>query len=243
MTINQNDKTNEEQTDRITEQNAPPAEEAEAAANEPLNADEISLLTDTPPPKPSKWKTAFFTILKEWVPSILIAFGLWYLLSTFVIQSVRIPTESMVPTIIKEDRVMILKFLYFDELEHGDIVVFYPPVTGKEDVPYIKRLVGLPGDQVETRNGVLYRNGKQVNEDYLNESTTYYDVNFGTVPKGKYLFLGDNRNRSADASTFATQSSGSLNWTSFYVSEDKIIGKALFRFYPIDRFGAVKRLD
>lgn len=210
-----------------------------------LNDAEIQELTSTQEPAQppnNSFKKFLIAILKEWVPSILIAFALWFLLSSYVIQSVRIPTGSMKPTIIENDRVMVLKFLYFDELEHGDIIVFYPPVKGKEDVPYIKRIIGLPGDQVETRNGVLFRNGKQVNESYIMDSI-YYNVDFGKVPKGKYLFLGDNRNESADASTYATKSSGGNNWYDFYVSEDKIIGKALFRFYPLDRFGAIKRTD
>jgi signal peptidase I len=172
----------------------------------------------------------FVNFLKEWVPSILIAFALWYILSSFVIQSVRIPTESMVPTILPEDRVMVLKFLYFDKLEHNDIVVFYPPVPGSEDVPYIKRLVGLAGDKIEVKDGMLYRNDVPINEPFINAPMNY---TFGPVevPPDSYFFLGDNRNNSRDAHDPV--------WTTPFVKHEDVIGKGLFRFYPLPRFGAI----
>ncbi len=211
---------------------------------QPLNDEEIAALQSEQQPTEEKPKTNWlWNFAKEWVPSILIALALWFLLSSYVIQSVRIPTGSMRETIVEEDRVMILKFLHFDTLERGDIIVFYPPVKGKEDVPYIKRLIGVPGDKVVVKDGALYLNGKKQDEPYVRDSYINYSADFGTVPEGKYLMLGDNRNQSADASTYATQSSGSNNWYTYYVDEDQVIGKALFRFYPLDRFGAIKRLD
>jgi signal peptidase I len=171
-------------------------------------------------------------VAKEWVPSILIAFALWYVLSSFVIQSVRIPTGSMIPTIIPEDRVMVLKFLYFDELEHGDIIVFYPPIPGMEDTPYIKRLVGLPGDLIEVHDGALYRNGEKIEESYISAPMNYI-FSPGKVPEDSYLFLGDNRNNSKDAHD--------PEWSTPFVKEDQIIGKALFRFFPLDRFGDIDK--
>jgi signal peptidase I len=228
-----------EKHDTETEMKTPTDSESQQDAG--LTPEQIATdLVEDLQPKPSNGFTNF---LKEWVPSILIAVALWYVLQAFVIQQVLVPTGSMKPTIVEGDRIMILKFLYFDDLEHGDIVVFYPPVKGKEDVPYIKRLVGLPGDKVETKDGILYRNGKKVNENYLRDPQINYTVDFGTVPEGSYLFLGDNRNESADASTHFTSSPGDSNWQSYYVKDDKIIGKALFRIFPVDRFGAVKRLD
>jgi signal peptidase I len=92
-------------------------------------------------------------------------------------------------TIVEEDRVMILKFLHFDELERGDIIVFYPPVKGKEDVPYIKRLIGVPGDKVVVKDGALYLNDKKQDEPYVRDSYINYSADFGTVPIGDDVFF------------------------------------------------------
>jgi len=130
----------------------------------------------------------------------------------------------MVPTINVGDRLLIEKWT-LDGLQHGDIVAFWAPIPNDEE-RYIKRLIGLPGDTIEVKDGDLFRNGEKVDEPYLKVRMAY---TFGpvTVPEGKYLFLGDNRNVSFD----------SHMWSTPFVDRDKLIGKAIFRYFPFDEVG------
>ncbi|MFC3748620.1 signal peptidase I [Paenibacillus sp. GCM10012306] len=153
---------------------------------------------------------------KQWVPTLLIALVVSLFLRTYVAEAMKVPTGSMIPTIQINDRLIVEKLLWMTSLEHGDIVVFYPPVPGDEDKRYVKRLIGLPGDTVEIKEGALYRNGLKVDEPYLKEPMNY---SFGpvTVPADHYFFLGDNRNISYD---------GHL-WENPFVAKDKLIGKVI----------------
>ncbi|QUL57272.1 signal peptidase I [Paenibacillus tritici] len=155
--------------------------------------------------------------LKQWVPSIAIGIILSLFIRTYVAEAMRVPTGSMIPTIEINDRLVVDKMLWNSSLKHGDIVVFHPPVTGEEHTRYVKRLIGLPGDTIEIKEGTLYRNHEEIAEPYLQEAMTY---TFGpvTVPADHYFFLGDNRNVSFD---------GHL-WDTPFVGKDQLIGKVLF---------------
>ncbi|MNC15400.1 Signal peptidase I T [compost metagenome] len=157
--------------------------------------------------------------MKQWLPSIMIAVVISLFVRTYVAEAMRVPTGSMIPTIQINDRLIVEKMLWMTTLEHGDIVVFTPPVAGDENKRYVKRLMGLPGDTLEIKDGALYRNGAKVNEPYLNEQMDY---TFGpvTVPADHYFFLGDNRNISYDAHL----------WDTPFVSKDKLIGKVIAEF-------------
>ncbi|MEC0169345.1 signal peptidase I [Paenibacillus graminis] len=154
--------------------------------------------------------------LKQWVPSIAIGIILSLFIRTYVAEAMRVPTGSMIPTIQINDRLVVDKMLWLTSLKHGDIVVFHPPVPGDEQKRYVKRLMGLPGDTLEIKDGVLYRNGEKVDEPYLQEKMNY---TFGpvTVPADHYFFLGDNRNTSYDAHL----------WNTPFVAKDKLVGKVL----------------
>lgn len=155
--------------------------------------------------------------LKQWVPSIVIGIILSLFIRTYVAEAMRVPTGSMIPTIEINDRLVVDKMLWKSSLDHGDIVVFYPPVPEDEHKRYVKRLIGLPGDTIEIKDGALYRNSEKIDEPYLQEAMTY---TFGpvTVPADHYFFLGDNRNASYDAHL----------WSTPFVDKDKLIGKVLF---------------
>lgn len=157
--------------------------------------------------------------LKQWLPSVMIAVVISLFVRTYVAEAMKVPTGSMIPTIQINDRLIVEKMLWMTTLEHGDIVVFTPPVPEEQNKKYVKRLIGLPGDTVEIKEGALYRNGTIVNEPYLNERMEY---TFGpvTVPEDHYFFLGDNRNISNDAHMWATP----------FVSKDKLIGKVIAEF-------------
>ncbi|WP_240041165.1 signal peptidase I [Paenibacillus ginsengarvi] len=165
-------------------------------------------------------------ILKEWIPPLAIAIVLSVLIQTYVAQAVKVPSGSMEPNINIGDRLVMEKLLKFTDFEHGDIVVFNHAAENKETVRYVKRLIGLPGDTIEIKDGALYRNGEKTNEPYLDVKMAYAFEKI-TVPDGKYFFLGDNRNQSYDAHL----------WPNRFVDESELVGKVLFRFYPFQHAG------
>jgi signal peptidase I len=191
--------------------------------------------------------------IREWVPSIGIAIVVALFVNTYVAQAVKVPTGSMLPTIQLNDRFIVEKApLASGHLAFGDIVVFYPPLAdnGSPAVKnsalltgicgalnmlsgcpelYVKRLIGLPGDTIQVKDGALYRNGSKVDEPYVRERMTY---TFGpvTVPQDHYLFLGDNRNSSFDSHLWPTTP---------FVDKKDIVGKVVFRLYPFNRLGTV----
>ena len=135
-------------------------------------------------------------------------------------------SESMVPTLMVWDRVLINKLAYdFAEPKRGDIVLFESPEGGED--PLIKRVVGLPGDTIEVRAGTLYLNGKPQREPYVNNHFRNMQSPYGPteVPEGHYFMMGDNRGNSADSRFFGP------------VPEENLIGEALFRFWPPGRVG------
>jgi signal peptidase I len=168
--------------------------------------------------------------LKEWVPSLLIALILAFAFKTYVAEAVKVPTGSMIPTIQLNDRFIIEKLVGMTKFQAGDVVVFYPPIPGKEDERFVKRLIGLPGDTIEIKEGTLFRNGQEVDEPYIKEPMRY---NFGpvSIPENKYFFLGDNRNESLDAHT--------RDWTTPFVDKKDIIGKVMLRVYPFNTIGKI----
>ena len=142
-----------------------------------------------------------------------------------------IPTGSMVPTLMVKDRLLVNKFIYrFTEPERGDIALFENQQGGND--PLIKRVVGLPGDELELRDGEVYIDGDPLDEPYLERDPCKPGLpktcSFGpvNVPKGHYFMMGDNRTNSLDSRFFGP------------VPEDDVLGEALVRFWPAGRAGA-----
>jgi signal peptidase I len=161
--------------------------------------------------------------------SIFLAVGI----QSFVARSYYIPSGSMLPTLQINDRLIVDKLSYrFSNPVRGDIVVFDPPAKlGFKDA-FIKRVIGLPGDRVEVRNGKVYVNDKALSEKYIEEAPNYTWSSTsltpdGIVPEGHYLVLGDNRNNSYDGHYWG------------FIPKDRIIGKAVVRFWPVDRAGGI----
>lgn len=166
----------------------------------------------------------------EWILWIGGAVIIALILRTYVFSLVIVPTGSMLDTIQLNDRLFVYKLgytLHVQEIKRGDIVVFKYPDDRK--VLYVKRVIGLPGDTIEIKDGVLYINGKLYKEDYLKEPMI---GSFGPykIPAGHYFMMGDNRNDSHD----------SRFWENKYVPRDDIIGKVIFRIYPFSRMGTLK---
>ncbi len=156
----------------------------------------------------------------DWVKHIGIALLVAFLISRFVIVNAHIPTPSMEETIMVNDRIIAFRMQYmFAEPQRGDIVVFKFP--DDEKILYVKRVIGLPGEQVKIQDGKVFVNDKAIEENYLNEPMI---GNFGPfiVPEGEYFMLGDNRNNSRD----------SRYWTNKFVEKNKILGKAIFSYFP-----------
>lgn len=123
----------------------------------------------------------------------------------------------------------------FDPPERGDIVVFDPPVTDGEGKPYIKRVIGLPGERITFRKGDVLVDGQLLEEPYISGHITECDQEPEncrlTVPEGSVFVLGDNRDNSTDSRSFGT------------VDVDAIVGKAWFSYWPFDDLGLVPHYD
>ena len=135
-------------------------------------------------------------------------------------------SESMVPTLEVWDRVLINKLAYdLEGPERGDIVLFRSPDGGED--PLIKRVVGLPGDEVAVRHDRLFVNGEPQREPYVNDEYRKLQGPYGprTVPEDHVFVMGDNRGNSQDSRVFGP------------VPEENLIGEALFRFWPPGRAG------
>lgn len=153
-------------------------------------------------------------IIKEifsWVLVFAIAFVLAFLINRFIIFKVVVPSGSMENTIMTGDKVFTFRLAYlFSDPERGDIVVF--PYPDDEDVDYIKRIIGLPGDKIEIRGGILYINDEKYEEDYLLEPMEKEDFGPVVVPEDCYFMMGDNRNSSMD----------SRYWNNMFVQRKKL---------------------
>ena len=185
-----------------------------------------------------------------WVEVIVIAVVLALVIDSFIIINATIPSGSMEKTIMTGDRVLGLRFVYwFNDPKRGDIVVFKYPVDEAlgENTKYIKRVIGLPGETVEIRDGAVYIDGEELKEDYING--TWKVRNDGItfkVPEGEYLMLGDNRNNSSDARYWpeiairegvAKTVEEAISFA--YVPKKKILGKAYFCYWPFRDFGSL----
>lgn|GEM_PF-491593 len=159
--------------------------------------------------------------LLSWLLVILIAVGAALLLNRFVIVNAMVTSGSMEDTIMTGDRVLGLRASYwFSSPERGDVVFFLNP--DDESEVYVKRVIGTPGDVVEIIDGDVFVNGEQLEETYLRESPALLSYGPYEVPEGCYFMLGDNRNNSRD----------SRYWINTFVEEEKILGKALWIYYP-----------
>lgn len=184
---------------------------------------------------------------------LLLALVLAFVLRTFVVQVFFIPSSSMVPTLLVDDRIVVEKLTFLRrEPVRGEIVVFEgDEPLDESDLPlvtrvglgvgrflgvvpmdasdFVKRIIGLPGDEVEVRGGVVRVNGVELFEPYVVERS---GDDFGpvTVPEGTLFFLGDNRPNSAD-------SRGALG----FVARDRVVGRAAVVIWPLDRLDVVRR--
>ncbi len=184
---------------------------------------------------------------REWIESLAIALILAMLIRTFAVEIYKIPTGSMIPTLLPNDRILVNKFVYgarvpfigarvpgLRQPKRGDVVVFiYPEDRSKN---FIKRLIGLPSETIEIRSGNIYVNGYQ-NKERLLYNRYYYnrvDSDFGkenqaiNIPDDAYYVLGDNSVSSRD----------SRYWG--FVPKKNVLGKAICILWPLNRIRLIE---
>ena len=167
------------------------------------------------------------------IETVVVALALFVVVYLFLFQPHQVKGNSMYPNFHDGEYILTDKISYRLGLpKRGDVIVFKAPKN--EEVDYIKRIIGLPGDEIKVSAGLVYINNKKLNEDYL---PTDYVTSSGSflsedapvkITEGQYFVLGDNRNHSSD----------SREWG--FVKKDEIIGKAFFRYWPVNRVGTVQ---
>lgn len=157
----------------------------------------------------------------DFVKTLVIAFVLAQLVMVSVAQAFQVEQYSMEPTLLPHDRVLVNKLLYRVRApQRGDIIVLrYPRDPGRN---YIKRIVGLPGDNVHIRDGHLRINDRPVQELYINDAPSG-DYGPEKVPADSFFVLGDNRNNSEDSRAFG------------FLKRDLVVGQAVLIYWPLER--------
>ena len=186
---------------------------------------------------PSGWRTAI-----DWFVTIAVAVGAVLAIKAWVVNPYRIPSSSMEPTLHCaepetgclarfSDRVLANRFIYhFKDPERGDVIVFETPPEARSRCgaagTFVKRLIGLPGDRIEERNGVIYINGSRLKEPYLNGGERD-DASFRErrIPNDHYFMLGDNRVQSCDSRVWGP------------IPRKNIIGEVFAVYWPPQRIG------
>lgn len=154
-----------------------------------------------------------------------------------------IPSESMLPHLQINDRLMVEKTAYPAHIQRGDVVVFYPPnqplkdlgvltkplrwVSLSGDTVMIKRVVGLPGEVIAVHDGKVWINGQSLEENYIREAPIY-DMPALKIPADHLFMMGDNRNNSADSHVWGP------------LPTQNVLGHALFKFWPPQRMGPIR---
>jgi len=166
--------------------------------------------------------------LGVWLRDLIISLAISAFIIIFLYQPVKVEGTSMMPSLEDQERIFVNKFVYrLEPIERGDIVVFrYPRDPSKS---YIKRVIGMQGDDIRIDGGQVYVNGKALDETYVpseyTDQRSYPDI---VVPPHCYFVLGDHRSMSNDSRDF-----GSVNQSFIY-------GKAVFGYWPMEKMGRVR---
>lgn len=169
----------------------------------------------------------------SWTKSILFALCIVFICRQFIFTPITVQGVSMSPTFEDNNRVIVSKTSH---IERFDMVVFHAPDA---ELNYIKRVIGVPGDQLEMIDDVLYINGQAYEERYVKKNNNHINrvtadftlqelTGKKIVPNGYLFVLGDNRSNSEDSRIFG------------FISDDSIIGEVKFQFYPLKEMGIPK---
>lgn len=180
-------------------------------------------------PQLSWWKRLWRS-QSENIQILAIALGLAIMIRLVIAEPRYIPSDSMLPTLQIGDRVVVEKVSYrFHHPKRGDIIVFDPPALLQEfgytiDQAFIKRVIGEPGQTIQIQNGKVYLDNEPLQEPYI-AAPPNYSLPPLTIPEGQYFVMGDNRNNSNDSHVWG------------FLPEENIIGRAVFRFWPLPNIG------
>ncbi len=181
-----------------------------------------------------EYKPSILSIIWSWIWSFIVAFIIVGGVYFFLGRPFTVSGASMYPTLHNGDRMVLSKV---GDIHRFDVVILKAP---DENVEYIKRIIGMPGDTIEMKSGVLYINGKKVDQPFINtealaKQTVFMDdftleslTGESKVPEGKYFVLGDNRGVSKDSRMIG------------FIDRSAIEGKAVFTIWPFGRIGGQK---
>lgn len=191
---------------------------------EPLPAGESRELEEARPSAGARLRSAAVEI----ITTVALALVIYLVVQTFVVQTYQVHQQSMVPTLLPGQHLLVDKLTpRIDDYSRGDVVVFHPPASEEDDTPFIKRIIGVVGDRVEIRSGGVFINGTRLDEPYLEpEETTRADCGDATwqIEQGELFLMGDHRTQSQDSRCFGP------------VEVSQVIGRAWLRFWPLDTF-------
>jgi signal peptidase I len=163
----------------------------------------------------------------EWLSIIVGALLVALVLKATVVQTFYIPSGSMLPTLEVGDRIVVNKLAFrLGEVERGDLVVFSKPTTldNVQINDFIKRVIGLPGEEISSRDGQVFINGKQLLEPYLQAGEFTSGLPNTKIPTGHYFVMGDNRKNSSDSRFFGA------------IPSELLVGEPFIRIWPLSRF-------
>jgi signal peptidase I len=177
--------------------------------------------------------------LLEIAETVVLTVLIFFLIHTFVAQPFRVEQTSMEDTLLPEQYVLVDKLTpRWSAYERGDIVVFQPPAAlrSPSGAPFIKRVIGVPGDRVDLQDGFVLVNGIQIDEPYVfrrrgepEETDPTGDATSWIVPDGELFVLGDHRSASEDSRDFGP------------IEISSVLGRAMLRYWPLDTFGSIQR--
>lgn len=170
--------------------------------------------------------------MKEWIKDIVIAIVIALIVVQFIKPTI-VKESSMEPNFYENDYLFVSKQSYtFSEPKRGDVVVVHSSLlqeNGDEKL-LIKRIVGLPGDEIDIADGKVYINGEELTEDYTKEGYTNGEISGFVVPDGEVFCMGDNRRVSIDSRSPEVGA----------IDVDEIVGKVVLRLYPFNKIGFIK---
>ena len=200
----------------------------ERPLNAPANPTDVAEEAASPKRESDKPRHAHLRHeVRVWTRDLLIAIGLALVIIIFLYQPVKVEGTSMAPLLSDQERIFINKFVYrFEPIQRGDVVVFWYPLDRTKS--FIKRVIALPGESVEIRQGIVYVDGQEIKEPYV--PPQYEDLSdYGPVrvPPNMYFVMGDHRISSNDSRVFGA------------VPSRFIYGRAVFAYWPVDHFGSL----